>query len=187
MQCSKISFTTIVVLYHFLWTWVGVLWSKGCILGDLSIVRWRWRHRHRDIKKRNVEGCVCYILAGPRHIPMELWYRDHRILGVWDRKVWYLSPNLGPPEPTCMVPWLTESCPSWSRSDPMSTENRRFDSLGEFLWTWHEFRPLDPRKILQINFRFGPLLCLKQAIRILVNNFGELNKIWSRPKKARTT
>jgi hypothetical protein len=36
--------------------------------------------------------------------------------------------------------------------------------------SWHEFKPFDPRKII---FRFRPLLCLKQAIGILVNNFGE--------------
>jgi hypothetical protein len=94
---------------------------------------------------------------------MELWYRDHRILGVWDRKVRYLSPNLGPPEPTCMVPWPTESCPSWSRSDPMFTENRRFDLLSG-------------RVFMQI-FETSR----KEAL-------AWLNKIWSRhKKKARTT
>jgi hypothetical protein len=68
-------------------------------------------------------------------------------------------------------------------SDPTFTENRRFDlSSGQVLCKflkhlgrkpWHEFRPFDLRKILRIIFRFGPLLCLKQAIGILVNNFGE--------------
>jgi len=43
------------------------------------------------------------IVIGPQHIPMGLWYRDHQIVGVWDQKVQYLSPNLGPLEQICMV------------------------------------------------------------------------------------
>ena len=59
-----------------------------------------------------------------------------------------LSLNLGPLELTCMVPWPTEFCPSWSRSDPTFTENQRSDlpsgrvfmqigTTGSLVQTWH--------------------------------------------------
>jgi hypothetical protein len=69
---------------------------------------------------RGITLCPLLDFGGPRHIPMELWYRDHRILGVWDRKVRYLSLNLGPPEQTCMVLRPTKFCPFQSMSDPNS-------------------------------------------------------------------
>ena len=78
------------------------------------------------------------VMLGPWHIPMELWYQDHQILGVWDWKVWYLSPNLGPLEQTCMVPWPTESYPFQSMSDSKFTKSWRFDLLS-FRQVLHNF------------------------------------------------
>jgi hypothetical protein len=94
-------------------------------------------------------------------------------------------PNFGGLRPKCPIPftefkasradmyaWPTKSCPSWSMSDPPFTENWRFDlSFGQIFRNISEgslkLRPFD----LQVIFRFGPLLCLKQAIRILERDF----------------
>jgi hypothetical protein len=74
------------------------------------------------------------MCRGPRLIGTEVSYREHRILGVWGREVRCKSPNLGPPEPKCMVPCCTEFWCFGTMSDTIFTENRTIgSSMGQLI------------------------------------------------------